>query len=290
MVKKRVGWPATALKCCFILFFVAIAAWLSRIEVSFLESRDQTSDALTSRSTQGGAEVSAPQLSIAGQSRGYAVKAQVNEASVMRQGDRCIVLQGVRNPGVEPISDVSLRFHFRDSDGRPVGEEQIVASGATIGAGESRRIAFAMSCPNPVARAQVSIPPRVKDIARMHEILLVGTDGGLSETVPSQAGSYILLVPLPDLTICPAPEPCQLPVEIENGEITAFDFQRSASDPTLLTSDASLLIGHLEKGGRASLRAPSNEGETSVMLSDANLAEVEKSKSILSWLGQLFAG
>ena len=278
------GWPVTALKCFLILVSVAFTAWFvlssspgtnKKAFTSFGKVREFVAGQMPGRH-------SVPEEPLAS-----VAAVDANEVPVMREGEHCIIRQALRNTGRETIHNIAVGFQFRDEKGNDIGGQGKAQAAARIKASESRIVNFKLPCSRDVADARITLPGNIREATDQSRIVLLRDHENWDEV--GENGSYIVVAAVPDLAICPLPDPCRLAALVNGGKETDFAFSRNSSDPAQLTSDDSILVAHLQRGKNATVRARSPSGEMSINLSDRNLVRVTPD-SITEWLERLFQG
>lgn len=273
----------SGLKQTLIIFAAAGGAWLFQLDVKLfpalrpaVEARIAEVQRSTDRFFGGGIEQ--PHGRVATGEAEQGAYQSVQAQSVAREGRQCSITQGIRNLDEKPLSRAALKFTFEDALSNPIGSETGAIIAAALEAGAQSNFTFRLPCPRSFAKVEVRLPRESRKIALL-------PSGPVADS--PESSTWRLAVAVPEPSICPAPNPCELLVRPRGDGATRYGFHRDAKAPELLVTEDSILIGHLRSGGVAWLQVPSHSGGAEILLTDQHLRPPRQS-AIARWVGKLF--
>jgi hypothetical protein len=186
----------------------------------------------------------------------------------------------------DTLTSVSLSFEFADSAARYSGDKIKAESSAIILPGNERNLEFRLPCPATLRGARVSIPSSPKaseETSAQQNYVLVSHAPNRAHTYTSAQNFGFITTEVPDLSVCPYPEPCELQVHVNGGGNGIIQFRREYNSSELI-SRHSPLVAHLENKGTATIFLGEGQNTEIILLSDQNLREAEISESFWQWL------
>lgn len=210
--------------------------------------------------------------------------ASVTHWSIMRDGDSCIIRQGVRNVGAIAATHGTYLVNFLDADENVLGNARVEAPTA-IAPRQHGKVRLVAPCPRSTFGAQVAISNPLGETGSEPELELLGKSDPTFRRRPNTRISTIV-VEVADLTICSLPAKCELSVSFEPGREAIYQFKRDPRSPELLINGNSILVGHLQGKRPATLHLGHEVNGTTISLSYKNV-HVQEPPSFLSRLGGL---
>jgi hypothetical protein len=202
--------------------------------------------------------------------------------------EQCRIRQGILNLGDKPISRVDLKVAMRDSSGRLVTQVSNVATAVDIPVAEARELELKLPCPSSVARVEVSLPDIEDQQAPSQTVALVEGTPASEVARPTTANTSQVAIQMPDPTLCPSRDACELRAILSTGGSATFVFHRDPAEPQMLLSDDSLLIGHLLDDGTAVLQVQKDERAEGIRLTRRELRAKAQPSAMARWFRDLF--
>ena len=167
-------------------------------------------------------------------------------------------------------------FHiqFRDLEGTATGDPARVTKRAAILPGQDANLELVTQCPQTAVSAHVAVHESTPATGFEPELVLLAKTATDSRFV-SHKNIAAILVEVPDLSICPPPDKCELNVTFgEDGE-AKYWFRRHKKSPALLLTENSILIGHIKSKRPATLHLDEELNGTTIPLTYNNVQEKE---------------
>lgn len=276
----------SGLKQILILFAVATGAWIFQLDAKLLPGlrpaiRAQFGELQQSNGWTVGSDIPQAHGRVDRSEAEQRPYERVQAKSVTREGQRCSIRQGLRKLDDKPLSRVVLKFTFEDVLGNPIGNETDAAVAAVLATGAQNEFTFSLPCPRSFAKVKVRVPSGAPKIALVSSSFVTDT--------AEHSGLWNLAVKVPERSICPLPEPCELIVRSYGGGTARYRFHRDAKAPEMLITEDSILIAQLRRHRVAWLQVPSHSGGTEVLLSDQQLRVGQQPGILPHWVGKLFS-
>ena len=205
---------------------------------------------------------------------------------VISRSGQCDIRQGVRNHGDELVSDVVFDIALLDMSGNSIGEDVSVTTVVDIPVRSSRAVALRVPCPFAVASVEVSLPPEGAGNPPQ-TVVLVESIAAWNVSRPTTAHASQVALQVPEPTLCPLSDECELQVALSSGGSSTFSFHRDPAQPVMLLSDDSLLIGHLLTDGTATIKVEMDEGVQEIQLTNRELREKEPRSVLAKWIQRI---
>ena len=194
--------------------------------------------------------------------------------SLVKKGGNCILNQGVRNIGTVVATREVFHIQFRDLEGTAVGDPARVTKRTAILPGQDAKLELVTQCPQTAVSAHVALHELTPATGFEPELALLAKTATDSRFV-SHKNIATILVEVPDLSICPPPDKCELNVTFgEDGE-AKYWFRRHKKSPALLLTENSILIGHIKSKRPATLHLDEELNGTTIPLTYKNVHEKE---------------